>query len=86
MPTPASRPNILFLVPEDMGLQLGCYGDPHTRTPNIDQLASEGVRFTQATVPLFRLLAFASLRTDGTLSSPKRAYRPRDPLLRTLPA
>lgn len=51
MPTPASRPNILFLVPEDMGLQLGCYGDPHTRTPNIDQLASEGVRFTQATVP-----------------------------------
>ena len=51
MPSPAPRPNILFLVPEDMGLQLGCYGDPCARTPNIDLLASEGVRFTQATVP-----------------------------------
>jgi len=40
-----------MLVPEDMGLQLGCYGDPSARTPNIDRLASEGVRFTQATVP-----------------------------------
>ncbi|MCF7687795.1 MAG: sulfatase [Cephaloticoccus sp.] len=48
---PASRPNILFLVPEDMGLQLGCYGDPHARTPNIDELARHGVRFSQATTP-----------------------------------
>lgn len=51
MPPTPDRPNILFIVPEDMGQQLGCYGDPHARTPNIDQLARDGVRFTQATVP-----------------------------------
>ena len=45
------RPNILFIVPEDLGPQLGCYGDPVARTPRIDALASAGVRFTNASVP-----------------------------------
>jgi len=44
-------PNILLIVSEDNGPELGCYGDPYARTPNLDQLASEGVRFENAFVP-----------------------------------
>jgi arylsulfatase A-like enzyme len=40
--------NILLLQGEDMGCHLGCYGDPCARTPNLDRLAAEGVRFTNA--------------------------------------
>ena len=47
----ADRPNILLIVSEDNGPELGCYGDPYARTPNLDRLASEGVRFENAFVP-----------------------------------
>ncbi|MDB4436181.1 sulfatase-like hydrolase/transferase, partial [Akkermansiaceae bacterium] len=42
------RPNILWLSAEDINAHFGCYGDPHAVTPNLDQLATEGVRYTQA--------------------------------------
>ena len=42
------RPNILLIVSEDHGPNLGCYGDRTARTPHLDQLASEGVRFENA--------------------------------------
>jgi N-sulfoglucosamine sulfohydrolase len=42
------RPNIVWIVGEDMGPELGCYGDRYARTPNLDRFASEGVRFTRA--------------------------------------
>ena len=42
--------NILMLVAEDMGLQVGCYGDRWARTPNIDALAKTGVTFENAYV------------------------------------
>jgi N-sulfoglucosamine sulfohydrolase len=42
----AERPNIVWIVGEDMGPELGCYGDPNAITPNIDRLAREGARFT----------------------------------------
>ena len=42
------RPNILWLVCEDISPYLGCYGDTQAETPNLDQLASAGVRFTRA--------------------------------------
>lgn len=41
------RPNILMLVCEDMSPHLGCYGDSLVRTPNIDRLANEGVKYTR---------------------------------------
>ncbi|MDE0947826.1 MAG: sulfatase-like hydrolase/transferase, partial [Sphingobium sp.] len=41
----ANQPNILWIVSEDNGPYLGCYGDPVARTPNIDRLASQGVRY-----------------------------------------
>ncbi|MCP5516867.1 MAG: sulfatase [Verrucomicrobiales bacterium] len=44
----APRPNILWLIAEDMGPELACYGHPGVRTPNLDRLAAQGVRFTRA--------------------------------------
>ena len=40
------RPNILWILGDDLGPQLGCYGHPLTHTPNADRLAAEGARFT----------------------------------------
>jgi uncharacterized sulfatase len=47
----AERPNVLWLSTEDMSPHLGCYGDEHARTPNIDELAAQGVLFKNAFVP-----------------------------------
>jgi arylsulfatase A-like enzyme len=45
----AERPNVLYVMADDLGWgDLSCYGRPDYRTPNLDRLASEGVRFTQA--------------------------------------
>lgn len=43
-----ARPNILFILAEDIGPQLACYGEPLVRTPNLDALAARGVRYTRA--------------------------------------
>lgn len=43
-----ARPNVLFILVDDLGYgDLGCYGGVGVPTPNIDQLAKEGTRFTQ---------------------------------------
>ena len=47
----AERPNILLIVSEDNGPELGCYGEPFVRTPVLDKLAAEGARFHNAYVP-----------------------------------
>jgi arylsulfatase A-like enzyme len=44
-----SRPNIILIMADDLGYgDLGCYGQKQIQTPNIDRLAAEGLRFTQA--------------------------------------
>ena len=45
------KPNILFIVSEDNGPDLGCYGVKEVNTPNLDKLAEEGVLFENAYVP-----------------------------------
>lgn len=40
--------HIVLFVSDDHGVEVGCYGDPVARTPHMDQLAREGVRFTNA--------------------------------------
>jgi len=44
----APKPNILWLVAEDMGPAMGCYGQKEVSTPNLDRLAADGVRYTRA--------------------------------------
>ncbi len=43
----AERPNIVWLSAEDISPHLACFGDPHAITPNLDSLASQGVRYTR---------------------------------------
>ena len=44
-----TRPNIIFIMCDDMGYgDLGCYGQKRIETPNLDRMAQEGMRFTQA--------------------------------------
>ena len=42
---PAPRPNVVWFISDDLSPYLGAYGDPVARTPTIDRLAREGVRY-----------------------------------------
>jgi arylsulfatase A len=43
----ATKPNIVFILADDLGYgDLGCYGQQKIRTPNLDRLAAEGMKFT----------------------------------------
>jgi N-sulfoglucosamine sulfohydrolase len=44
-----ARPNVVLIIADDVSVSdFGCYGNPNIRTPNIDKLASDGMRFTNA--------------------------------------
>ncbi|MEI7830734.1 MAG: sulfatase-like hydrolase/transferase [Prolixibacteraceae bacterium] len=44
---PEKKPNIIFILADDLGFaEIGCYGSDRYKTPNIDKLASQGLRFT----------------------------------------
>jgi arylsulfatase A-like enzyme len=43
-----AKPNVLFIVSDDLRDWLGCYGDPQARTPNLDRLAARGAVFKNA--------------------------------------
>ncbi len=47
---PARRPNILWIIVDDMSANFSCYGEKTIRTPHVDQLAAAGTRFSRAFV------------------------------------
>lgn len=47
LPSSKQRPNVLFVIVDDLRPELGCYGNPEIKTPNFDRLAGEGVTFAQ---------------------------------------
>lgn len=46
----ADRPNIVWIIPDDMSANFSCYGEQAIATPNVDKLAASGVKFTNAYV------------------------------------
>jgi len=48
MAAPAGRPNVLFIAADDLRTELGCYGSPEAKTPQLDALARRGLLFERA--------------------------------------
>jgi len=74
------QPNILWLIGENIDLDLGCYGEKLVRTPNLDRLAAEGVRYTRvfSTNPACapsRSAFFAGMYQTTTDTHPMRSHR-----------
>ena len=69
----AEKPNIVWMMAEDMGPDLSCYGNGAVHTPVIDKLASEGARYLQAftTSPVCSSIMRSSIRTRKTYNNPK---------------
>ena len=59
------RPNILWIVVDDMSADFSCYGETLIRTPHVDQLAADGVRFTRAYATAPVCSAFRSAMITG---------------------
>lgn len=71
------RPNFIIIFSDDLGYgDIGCYGSPHIRTPNIDRMAGEGARFTSFYAATFCAPSRAQLLTA---SYPPRVSFARNP-------
>ena len=80
---PPRRPNIVWIVGENIALDLGCYGEKLVATPNLDRLAAEGVRYTRvfSTSPVCapsRSAFMTGMYQTTTGTHPMRSHRDDD--------
>jgi arylsulfatase A-like enzyme len=83
----AERPNILFLLSDDHSYPyLGCYGNPDVRTPNLDRLAAEGMRFDRMFVSCPQCVPSRAALMTGQSPVAVRMVRFTSPLPAGVPA
>ena len=71
----ADKPNVILIMTDDQGYgDLSCHGDPHLKTPNLDKLHSESIRFTDFHVSPYCTPTRAALMT-GRYPARTGAYR-----------
>src|SRR4029078_9891328 len=80
----ADRPNIVFILADDLGYgYLGCYGQKQIRTPNLDRMAAQGLRFTNcyagSTVCAPSRCSLLTGLHSGDSRIPGNALVPREP-------
>lgn len=59
----SARPNIILIMAEDIGNDLACYGTPGVKTPIVDKMAREGIRYNR-------------FYTNSPICSPSRLFIP----------
>lgn len=85
----ADRPNVVWIIGDDLGPELGCYGYPDVATPNVDRLAASGLRFTHAfaTAPVCSSsrTAFQTSRYQTSIGGYHHNTRDKKPLPESVP-
>lgn len=84
-PAGGNRPNILWIIAEDLYPDLSCYSTPLVRTPNIDRLAADGIRFTNAFTTAPVCSASRSALMTGMYQTSIAAHQHRTTPLSPLP-
>ena len=81
----AKNPNVLLICVDDLRPELNCYGAEHIHSPNIDQLAAEGLRFDRAYCQIAVCGASRASLLSGTRPETTSIWDYKTPMRSTLP-